>query len=159
MERDKRKVFTEWLALQAQAGDEKAFAQLHSIWAPDFLRLASAQAETRQHADEIAQDAWVAIARGIRRLDDPACFARWAFRILDRRCVDWIRRRQTERKRIEMLQAESIGLAPAEPAGESDELGRLRAAVARLDPQARKLVHLFKLRETLRNRIESMNHE
>jgi RNA polymerase sigma-70 factor (ECF subfamily) len=143
MNRDARQILTEWLVLQAQAGDEQAFADLYALWAKDLCRLAAVQVGCRGHAEEVAQDAWVSIARSLRRLQDPACFPRWAFRILDRRCADWMRRRQLDRTRTEALPPEDK-LPPAEtPVAESDDAVALREAIARLDPAARKLLHLF----------------
>jgi len=143
MNRDARQVLTEWLVLKAQAGDEQAFADLYALWAKDLCRLAAVQVEHRIHAEEVAQNAWVSIARSLRRLHDPACFPRWAFRILDRRCADWIRRRQVDRTRSDALPSENE-LPPAETAvAESNDAIALREAIARLEPDARKLLHLF----------------
>jgi RNA polymerase sigma-70 factor (ECF subfamily) len=144
MSRDARQVLTELLVPKAQGGDERAFGDLYRLWSPDLRRLALVQIEHAGPAEEVAQDAWVTIARGLRRLQDPACFPRWAFRILERRCVDWIRRRQTERQRAAVLAAENPEPAPVDARpGEAGELGALREAIARLDPDARKLLHLF----------------
>jgi RNA polymerase sigma-70 factor (ECF subfamily) len=183
MNRDARQILTEWLVLRAQEGDERAFADLYALWSKDLCRLAVVQVEQTRHAEEVAQDAWVAIAKGLRRLQDPACFPRWAFRIVDRRCADWIRRRQIDRQRSDTLPTEH-DLPPAEiPAAESHDAIALREAIACLEPDARKLLHLFydaglsvaeiaevlevpagtiksrlfKIRETLKRQIERMN--
>ena len=37
------------------------------------------------------QDTFIAVSKGIRRLNDPAAFPRWIYQILHRRGVDYIR--------------------------------------------------------------------
>src|SRR5512141_2682476 len=99
MKRDARQVLTEWLVLAAQGGSETAFTDLHGVWRADLRRLALVRAERPAAADEVLTEVWLAIARGLHRLDDPACFPRWAFRIVERRCADWIRQRSLARRR------------------------------------------------------------
>jgi RNA polymerase sigma-70 factor, ECF subfamily len=146
MNRDARQVLTEWLVLAARAGDETAFRELHALWRVDVRRLAMARVERREFAEEIVQDAWIDIARGLPRLEDPACFPRWALRIVERRCVDWIRRRQRDRQRATQAAASAELLAPM-PAPSTTELPddvvRLRAAIAQLPPDERELLHLY----------------
>ena len=143
MKRDARQVLTEWLVLKAQGGDESAFRDLYDLWSGDLRRMARVRVEGEGPAEEVAQDAWVTIARALKRLADPACFPRWAFRILERRSIDWIRRRQTERKRAQALDAEPPDEAAWDRTALSEEAVALREAIATLDSDARALVRLF----------------
>jgi RNA polymerase sigma-70 factor (ECF subfamily) len=99
MKRDSRQVLTEWPVLAAQGGGETAFTDLHSLWREDLRRLALVRVKRPEAADEVLTEVWLAIARGLKRLDDPACFPRWAFRIVERRSTDWIRQRSLARRR------------------------------------------------------------
>jgi len=141
MHRDSRQVYTEWLVLAAQAGDERAFRDLYGLWTADLQRLARVRVEHAQHAEEVMQDAWVAIARGLGRLDDPARFPAWAMRIVERRGADWVRRRQLERHRRDLLASapppDAIAAAPRH------DLQHLREVIDRLTPDDRQLLHLF----------------
>lgn len=144
MIRDSKQVLTELLVLKAQGGCERSFTDLYELWTKDLLRLAKVQLEKTLDAEEVTQEAWIAISKGLRRLDDPAAFPRWAFRILDRRCVDWIRKQQTNRRRIvavanEQDRNQSEGSAVAQSA----ETVALAEVIKRLDSDARKLLHLF----------------
>lgn len=143
MERNPKQVLTELYVLNAQGGDERAFGNLYELWAADFQRLAMVQLEKMEFAEEVSQDAWVMIARGIHKLNDPACFPRWAFRILDRRCADWIRKRQTDRKHADALHAEVRNEAVEFNKKESADVDVLRDAIDGLNPEARKLLHMF----------------
>jgi RNA polymerase sigma factor (sigma-70 family) len=138
----RRQVLSDWLVLQAQGGDERAFRRLHELWAPDLLRFARARVGDDDGAAEVAQETWIAIARSLRRLDDPACFARWACQITVRRAADWIRRRQRERRKQAALKAEPES-TPAGPAEESGMLAALRTAIAHLEAGQREILQLF----------------
>jgi RNA polymerase sigma factor (sigma-70 family) len=145
MNRDAKQVLTEWLVLEAQRGSETAFRELHALWGADFRRLAQVRVERAEGAAEVANDAWLAIARGLPRLGDPACFPRWAFRIVERRGADWIRRRAAERRRetLAIDQAGELAPAPLASAPPDEETLELRAAIARLPVEKRELLHLY----------------
>ncbi|HEX2854753.1 MAG TPA: RNA polymerase sigma factor [Opitutaceae bacterium] len=149
MNRDSKQVLTEWLVLQAQGGSESAFKDLHDLWRADLRRLALARVQRPDGADEIANDAWLAIARGLHRLDDPACFPRWAFRIVERRGADWIRNRAHLRRREAVAANEAERLAPAEPlpAETPEAVQQLRDAIVALPAEQRELVNLYYLLE------------
>jgi RNA polymerase sigma factor (sigma-70 family) len=145
MPRDARHVLTEYLVLAAQGGDEAAFAQLHDLWSSDLRRFAAVKLGVGDGGDEVAQDAWIAIAKSLHQLDDPACFPRWALRVVERRCCDWLRRRRTAQTGLVPLTTEiaETAAAPAPHDGDDDGTTRLRAAIASLDHEARTLLHLF----------------
>jgi RNA polymerase sigma-70 factor (ECF subfamily) len=144
MNRDQKQVFTEWLVLSAQAGTETAFKDLHDLWSADLRRFALSRVEKPEAADEVVNDCWLAIARGLARLDDPACFPRWAFRIVERRAADWVRQRSLQRRREIAAANESDLLAPAgSPAAPADHVLKLREAVSQLATDDRELVQLY----------------
>lgn len=186
MNQDAKQVLTEWLVLSVQAGEEKAFRDLYELWRSDLWRFALVRVEHPHAADEVTAEGWQAIVRGVARLDDPACFPRWAFRIVERRCTDWVRRRTQDRKRAETAASEAEHLAPAPPMAEgSGEIQRLREVIAGLPAGQRELLHLFyelgrsvaeiaeilelpagtvksrlfSIRETIRQKLESQSHE
>lgn len=146
MSPDEKQVLTEWLVLAARGGDESAFRNLHQLWQGDLRRFAAVRLGQPAAADEVAAEAWLSIARGLHRLDDPACFPRWAMRIIERRCADWIRRQQRERRNAEAIKAEAEELGPAaaptDPEPREDVL-RLRRAIACLPAEPRELLHLY----------------
>jgi RNA polymerase sigma factor (sigma-70 family) len=138
MDRDAETVLDEYLVLVAQGGSADAFRRLAARWTPRLLRHARRVLLDADAAADAVQDAWVAIAKGLKRLDDPARFAGWAFAITNRRCVDEIRRRQRGRA----LVAAEATVEPL-PAGDPDGRLDLAAALERLPPDQRLLVSLF----------------
>jgi len=55
-------------------------------------------------AQDVTQESLLAIARSIRKLNDPARFQAWGFQIVSNKSRDWIRRRGRERRNIEAAQ-------------------------------------------------------
>jgi RNA polymerase sigma-70 factor (ECF subfamily) len=146
MERDSRQILTEWLVLAVQGGNEAAFKDLYELWRGDLRRLTIGRVQRPDVADEVLTDVWLAIARGLGRIDDPACFPRWAFRIVERRSADWIRHRGLERRREVEAARAADELAPSGTAiatEPTDDVLRLRAAIARLPADQRELLHLY----------------
>lgn len=145
MNRDPKQVLTEWLVLEAQGGSETAFKDLHALWRADLCRMIVARTGRPEAADEVANEVWIGIARGLHRLDDPACFPRWALQIAERRSTDWVRRRLVDRKREAAAQSEAERLAPAPAASAEppDNVLRVREAIARLAAEERNLVELY----------------
>jgi hypothetical protein len=79
------------LVLAAQARQTDAFGRLATRWHARLLRHTARLTGDSEGAREIVQDVWVAVARGIGRLRDPASFGPWALRIVSRRSADLIR--------------------------------------------------------------------
>lgn len=142
MKRDAKQVLTELLVIRAQGGNERAFSELYEVWSADLLRLARFALKENGPAKEVSQDAWIAIAKSISRLDDPATFPAWAFRILNRRTVDWIRRCQRDRNRRKALEVEQE-IDQENPGIRDERTAVLAEAIEELDADSRKLIHLF----------------
>lgn len=129
------RVLDEWLVLGAQCGDERAFGRLVERWQGRVLVYAYRLTGDRAGAADVAQDAWVGVARGIRRLEDPAAFRGWLFSIVRRRASDWVRARQRDR----------LGFAVAPGEAEESDAGdgvAVRRALALLDADERELLVL-----------------
>jgi RNA polymerase sigma-70 factor (ECF subfamily) len=65
-----------------RAGDEAAFTMLVEEWSPAMLRVARIYVPTRAIAEEVVQDTWIAVLRGIDRFEGRSSLRTWVFRIL-----------------------------------------------------------------------------
>ena len=139
--RTREQVIDEMLVLAAQGRHVEAFEHLAKRWHPRLLRHAYRLTGDSEGARDAVQEAWVAIARGLHRLEDPARFGGWALRITQRRCVDWIARRRRTRSRTAHLEAAST--AEVARTVEDDAVTRARDALRHLDPQRRALMSMF----------------
>jgi RNA polymerase sigma-70 factor (ECF subfamily) len=70
------------LAHRLRAGDESAFQQVLDAWSPSMLRLARSFVSTNASAEEVVQDAWFAVIRGIDGFEGRSSLKTWVFRIL-----------------------------------------------------------------------------
>ena len=145
MHRSPEDIQDEWLVLRCQGGEPEAISALVARWQPRFQRLAARLTSDRDAANDLAQDAWLAIVRGLSRLEDPARFRVWAYRIVTHKCADWIRRRAVRRDAARELRnaasaQETSGQPPAWD--DMDEIARLRAALRQLPDDERTLLSL-----------------
>lgn len=134
----------ELLVMRCQDGDRQALGELVRRWQPRLLRHAGRLVDGLDAAADVVQEAWVAIVRGLGRLDDPACFRAWAYRIVTHKCADWTRRRQRGRTTEGSLSVDPVDPAPAE-ADSSDDVAALRKALRLLPNQQKAILAMFYL--------------
>jgi RNA polymerase sigma-70 factor (ECF subfamily) len=72
----------EGLVEALRAGDQRAFVELVRRYQPRLLRLAEATVGSRAVAEEVCQDTWLAVVRGIDRFEGRSSFKTWLFHIL-----------------------------------------------------------------------------
>lgn len=72
----------EILVKALRARDESAFRVLVDEWTPLMRRVARGHVSTDATADEVVQDTWVAVLRGIDRFEGRSSLRTWTFRIL-----------------------------------------------------------------------------
>jgi RNA polymerase sigma-70 factor (ECF subfamily) len=83
----------EILVMDCQSGSSEALDMLVSRWQKRLWRYACRLTGSSEAAWEVTQESWLGIIRGIRRLNDPARFRAWAYRIVTNKSRDWIRKR------------------------------------------------------------------
>lgn len=144
MRRDTARIFDEYLAASARAGDRASFGRLAARWQPKLIGHAFRLMGDADQARDVVQDAWADIARGLARLDDAAAFPAWAYRIVSNKAADAIRSAQRGRKLNASFAAQP---APANRAVEQMETGAdktpLAQALGALPPDQRAVVALF----------------
>jgi RNA polymerase sigma-70 factor (ECF subfamily) len=82
------------LVTRLQAGDESAFVELVTRYQTRLVRFAEATVGSRAVAEEVTQDTWLAVVRGIERFEGRSSFQTWLFRILLNRARSAIGREQ-----------------------------------------------------------------
>jgi RNA polymerase sigma-70 factor (ECF subfamily) len=65
-----------------RSGDEAVFAQLLNEWSRSMLLLARTYVSTDASAEEVVQDTWLAVIRGIDRFEGRSSLRTWVYRIL-----------------------------------------------------------------------------
>lgn len=64
------------------AGDERRFAEIVDAWSPAMLRVARLHVSSRQAAEDVLQETWMAVLAGLRRFEGRARLRTWVFQIL-----------------------------------------------------------------------------
>jgi RNA polymerase sigma-70 factor, ECF subfamily len=87
------------LVAALRAGDEDMFARVLDAWSSSMLRLARSFVSTHATAEEVVQDTWLAVLKGLHGFEGRAAFRTWVYRILvstakkrgvrERRSVPW----------------------------------------------------------------------
>jgi RNA polymerase sigma-70 factor, ECF subfamily len=70
-----------------RAGDEKAFVELATKYQDVMLSLARSYVPNKAVAEEVVQEAWLGMLRGIEGFECRSSFRTWLFRILVNRAV------------------------------------------------------------------------
>jgi RNA polymerase sigma-70 factor, ECF subfamily len=65
-----------------RAGDESAFVVLIERYQPRMLRLAEMSVGSRAVAEEVTQETWLAVVRGVERFEGRSTLKTWLFHIL-----------------------------------------------------------------------------
>ncbi|MCB1645779.1 MAG: sigma-70 family RNA polymerase sigma factor [Pseudomonadales bacterium] len=90
------RIYDELLVIRCRAGEAKAFELLVARWQPRLLRVALVICRDRQLAEDLVQDSWITAVRKLGTLRDPASFGFWLIRIVNNRCMDALKSRNTE---------------------------------------------------------------
>jgi RNA polymerase sigma-70 factor (ECF subfamily) len=65
-----------------RGGDETAFATLVDRYSPSMIRVAQGYVRSRAVAEEVVQECWLGVLRGIARFEGRSALKTWIFRIL-----------------------------------------------------------------------------
>jgi RNA polymerase sigma-70 factor (ECF subfamily) len=78
------------------AGDEGAFRELVTKYQDPLVRLARYYVGSDASAEDVAQETWIAVLRGLERFEGRSSFKTWLFRI----CVNRARTKGVKEKRV-----------------------------------------------------------
>ena len=127
--------------LQAQRGDEEAFTRLIDNYDRRLVSYLLRFAAGPEEALDLAQEVWVSVYRGLKKLRNPAVFRAWLYRIAHALVVSRIRRRVREEQVLESFSAEQeAAMRDDEPISGDPEL--VRHGLAALSPEHREVLVL-----------------
>lgn len=140
MQRGPERVLDEYLVLTAQAGSRIALDELVRRWTPRLLRHAQHLLGSADQASDAVQETWLAVLRGLRRLEDPARFPGWVYAIATRRCADSIRGSVRLRSFRDETQSDPTN---EEELRSTDEILDMRGALSRLPSDQAVVMAMF----------------
>jgi RNA polymerase sigma-70 factor, ECF subfamily len=65
-----------------RAGDEAVFTQLVDQYSPSMLRIARGYVRSHQSAEDVVQDTWIAVVKGITKFEGRSTIRTWLFAVL-----------------------------------------------------------------------------
>ena len=135
MDRSVEQIADEILVMDCQSGRVGALEILVSRWQKRLWQYAYGLTGDSEAAWDVTQDSWLGIIRGIRRLNDPARFRSWAYRIVTNKASDWI-------KRNKALKKADVGDLDDRPHKERKDTG-LAELLEKLDIKKRVVLSLY----------------
>jgi len=79
------------LVMAAQDGDAEAMEKLVCRWQKKLWQYVFRLTSDIHAAWDITQQCWLEIIKGLKKLNDPACFKAWAYRIATNKSIDWLK--------------------------------------------------------------------
>lgn len=147
------------LVRRLRSRDESAFAELVDAYHPSMVRLAQTFVSSRAVAEEVAQDTWLAVLKGIDRFEARSSLKTWIFRILANRARSTGAREQrttsvdvSDESAVDWRRFDAGGTWSDPPAHWSDDVverlssgpfvSQVRAAISELPGSQRAVVTL-----------------
>ena len=139
------RLYEQVLIVRCQTGDEDAFALLVERYGPRLrYYLRKMLGGSADAAEDVLQDVWLDVVRGVGRLADPGAFPTWVYRIARNRAARLLRRRRPEVRPL-------TDLDPADDADTGDfaaeDAERIHAALNDLPAEHREVLVLRFLEE------------
>jgi len=144
MTESSEQIVDEILVLDCQSGRSAALDVLVGRWQPRLWRYARRLTGDPEAAWEVTQESWLGIVRGIRRLNDPARFRPWAYRIVTNKTNDWI----TRNAKHPLPQTdEDLDRPTQDPRQANETAADLQAILHRLGERSRTVLTLHYLEQ------------
>lgn len=127
------------LVVRCQAGDRTAFEELVTLYQPGLRYFLQKMLRAPQDADDLLQEVWWDVFRGLARLANPSAFPAWLYRIARNRAV-----RELRRRRQPLCPLEGIEPAAEDTAEDfsAEDAAGLHAALDQLAPEHREVLLL-----------------
>ena len=122
------------LVMDAQDGSSAAMGELVQRWNRRIWQHAYRLTGNVQGSWDITQQSWLGIIKGIGRLNDPACFKPWIYRIATNKSMDWLKKNMSHNHVCIDDTAEPTST-------EYKDIG-LEELIARLDVNKRTVIYL-----------------
>lgn len=135
-----QQLYEQTLVLRSQIGDEAAFRELLTLHGPHLLRFTRKMMESSPgQVEDLTQEIWVAIFRGLPGLLDASKFRPWAFRVARDRIYREYRRRKIIVKPIDDCEELVPDAEETKVAMDAEELHR---GLGRIPPEQREVLVL-----------------
>jgi RNA polymerase sigma factor (sigma-70 family) len=150
----------ELLVIRCQLGEPEAFDALVLRWHTPLSRYIKGLLPSDNLADDVTQQVWLAILRGIPRLREPASLAPWIFGIARRSVMTRLRVKYAASVEVQMDSLDTLESPHTGDAVDADALdwARVERQLSRLQMIDREVLVLFYLKEMSLVEIAAVLH-
>jgi RNA polymerase sigma-70 factor (ECF subfamily) len=124
VDRPVEQLVDEILVMDCQRGSVKALEILVSRWQKRLWQYVYNLTSNADASWDITQESWLSIIKGLRKLQDPARFKAWAYRIATNKTIDWIRKSKAV-KRVSLDEIEEQRTSQKKDSGIKELLDKL----------------------------------
>ncbi|MFJ8437193.1 RNA polymerase sigma factor [Kitasatospora sp. NPDC094019] len=138
------------LVVRCQLGEREAFRELVDVWHGPLWRYLRSMAGGSPHlADDLAQETWIAVLRGLPALRQPDRFAPWLFTVARRAVLTHLRQvyREADASAAEAERADQAHPDGDDPLGAVLTTLQVEAGLNGLPPLEREVLILFHLED------------
>jgi RNA polymerase sigma-70 factor (ECF subfamily) len=136
-----QQLYEQTLVIRSQLGDEPAFQELLTLYGPHLLLFTRKMMQSSPHlVEDVTQEIWLAIYKGLPGLLDAAKFRPWAFRIARDRIYREYRRRKIVLQPLDESEVEDLtepGVASADV-----DVEELHRGLGAISPEHREVLVL-----------------
>jgi len=124
-----------------------AVTELVNRWQPALIAYARIVTRDTDLAAEAVQESWISSTRAITKLQDPARFRSWLYRIVHNQCIDLIRLKQRHRQTMATHTLENEVLQDNDSLNSIDNADEVNHVLGRIPENQRAILSLYYLSE------------
>jgi RNA polymerase sigma-70 factor (ECF subfamily) len=132
------RVYRSILVVRCQAGDRAAFEELVELCQPRLHYFLASMVGDDHAADDLLQDVWLDVYRGLARLADPGAFPAWLYRIARHRALGALRKKRPPLSSLEGIDVAEDG----EEDFSAEDAEQVHAGLGQLAPEHREVLLL-----------------
>src|SRR5262249_10175617 len=134
------RIYRSLLVLRCQAGDHAAFEEVVGLYQFGLRYFLQKMVGENQGADDLLQDVWLDVFRGVSKLIDPATFPTWLYQIARHRALHTLHK---QRQPVQSLE----GIDPPDKSEaklhfRAEEAEQVHAALGQLKADQREVLLL-----------------
>ncbi len=137
----------ELLVIRCQLGEPEAFDALVLRWHPPLSRYIKGLLPNDNAADDVVQELWMGVLRGLPRLRDPGALVPWLFSIARRAVMTRLRQRYATPVEVPLGDPDDIGAGDIPVDATEDDWTTLAGHLDNLGVVEREVLVLFYLKE------------
>lgn len=137
----------ELLVIRCQLGEPEAFDALVLRWHPPLSRYIKGLLPNDNSADDVVQELWMGVLRGLPRLRDPGALVPWLFSIARRAVMTRLRQRYASAAEVSMAVPDDLAAQDIPLDTPEDDWTMVERNLDRLAAVEREVLVLFYLKE------------